>query len=425
MSEQIKTNITSEIGKLETVIIHRPGPEVENMTPRNAERALYSDILNLSIAIKEYDQFSGVLKKVSNTLEISDLLADILANSEVKKRLLWDICCNEEVCYAADQLIELPENELAKQLIEGVPLKKVNLTNYLSEERYLLRPLHNLFFTRDSAMGLNGTMFIGKMANRVRERESLIIEAIFNHHILFETSTCNPLHAEKETGKLSKATLEGGDFLVGRSDILVIGTGVRTSTHGIDFILEKLKNTTLEKRHIVVQELPHFPESFIHLDMVFTFLDRDACMVYEPIVFELNRYRTIHVEIDNGQVKHISQEANIPQCLKKLGMDLKPIVCGGSADLWIQEREQWHSGANFFAFAPGKIIGYERNTHTLNELHKNGFEILSASDVITGKVSVDDYSRCVVTIAGSELARGGGGARCMTMPIQREDPGLK
>jgi arginine deiminase len=421
MKSKIKTSVTSEIGPLEAVILHRPGPEVENMTPQNAERALYSDILNLSIAVQEYDQLQGVLSKICKTLEVSDLLTDILENKEVKIKLLKEICCNEEVCSASEVLMHLPAKILSRQLIEGVPLVKDNLTKYLSDERFLLRPLHNLFFTRDSAMGVNGSMVIGRMANIVRERESLIMEAIFNHHPMLETTTYNPIYSEKINNKWGKATLEGGDFQVGRSDILVIGTGVRTSTQGIDFVIDKIMETSSQKRHIIVQELPSVPESFIHLDMVFTFLDHDSCMVYEPIIFELNRYRTIHVEIDNGKVKQISQEANIPQCLKKLGMDLKPITCGGKADLWVQEREQWHSGANFFAFAPGKVIGYERNIHTLNELNKNGFEIITAKDVIAGKKSPDNYSRCVVTIAGSELARGGGGARCMTMPIRRKE----
>ena len=105
--------------------------------------------------------------------------------------------------------------------------------------------------------------------------------------------------------------------------------------------------------------------------------------------------------------------------LSKLGIDLKPIPCGGNADHYTQEREQWHSGANFFATAPGKIIGYERNNHTIEELNKNGFDVLIAMDVIEGKVSPDRYNKCVIQIAGSELARGGGGARCMTMPIRR------
>ncbi len=421
MVEKISTSITSEVGRLESVILHRPGPEVENMTPRNAERALYSDILNLSIATKEYDQLKGVLSKVATIFEVSDLLSDILENSELKLKLLQDICCNEEVCPSAQKLAELDSKVIARQLIEGVPLEKNNLTHYLSEERFLLRPLHNLFFTRDSAMGVNGSMVIGRMANRVRERESIIMESIFNHHPFFETKTYNPVVAEKQNYFSGKATIEGGDFLVARKDIQVIGTGIRTNTKGIDFVTDQIKLHSPERRHIIVQELPAVPESFIHLDMVFTFLSQDSCMVYEPIIFEQNRYRTIHVEIDNGNVKHISQVANILQCLKELGMDLKPISCGGKADPWIQEREQWHSGANFFAFSPGKIIGYERNIHTLNELNKNGFEIIAAKDVIAGKKSPDDYHKCVVTIAGSELARGGGGARCMTLPVRRKE----
>jgi arginine deiminase len=154
--------------------------------------------------------------------------------------------------------------------------------------------------------------------------------------------------------------------------------------------------------------------------MVFTILNYDSCMVYEPVVYKLNRYKTISIRIDNGKVK-IREQPNIPEALRKLGIDLKPIVCGGKKNPWTQEREQWHSGANFLAFAPGKIIGYERNVNTLEELNKNGFDIIKALDVIGGEVNVDDYQKCAVSIAGSELARGGGGARCMTMPVKRAE----
>lgn len=416
----MKTSINSEIGKLGGVIIHTPGSEVENMTPENAERALYSDILNLSIASKEYAQLAGVLQKITQVFEVKQMLADILEKPAAKVQLLHEICNHEGISCMEEQLAEKPASVLANLLIEGIILERTNLTNYLSNEKFLMRPLHNLFFTRDSAMGMNGNMLIGRMANPVRERETMIMEAIFNHHPAFETKTLNPIKPLHGIPIDANATLEGGDFQVIRNDIYVIGTGVRTSTQGIDFIIENIKKQNKGVHHIVVQELPSTPESFIHLDMVFTCLNNDACMVYEPVVYGLSRYKTIYIKIDNGKVQ-INEQPNIPDALKKLGIDLKPITCGGKKDPWIQEREQWHSGANFFAFAPGKIIGYERNVNTLEELNKNGFEIIRALDVIKGNVNLENYGKCTVTIAGSELARGGGGARCMTMPVRRAE----
>ncbi len=415
----MKTSINSEFGKLEAVIIHQPGSEVENMTPENAERALYSDILNLSIASKEFAQLEGVLKSVTSVFYVKNLLTDILSDENVKVNLLKEICRNEgNVCNPL-KLAEYQPEKLANLLIEGVVLEKNNLTNYLSNERFLLRPLHNLFFTRDSAMGMNNHMLIGKMANPVRERETLIMEAIFSHHPHFETSVINPAKPKHGIAANLKSTIEGGDFQVARENVFVIGTGVRTSTQGIDFIIENIKQLKKETQHIIVQELPSTPESFIHLDMVFTFLNTDSCMIYEPVITRMNRLRTIHIQIENGKVTKIEENPNILVALQKLGIDLKPVYCGSKTDSWIQEREQWHSGANFFAFAPGKVIGYERNSHTIDELNNNGFEVLKAADVIEGKISVDDYKKCVVLIAGSELARGGGGARCMTMPVRR------
>ena len=414
----MQTAVHSEIGKLEGVIIHTPGSEVENMTPENAERALYSDILNLSIASVEYAQFAGVLKKVANVYEVKALLSEILQNSNVKEQLLNEICITEHLDNCK-QLLEAAPSEVANLLIEGVVLEKTNLTNYLSNERFLLRPLHNLFFTRDSAMGLGDNMLIGKMANPVRERESIIMEAIYKHHPQFQTLTLNAAKPRKGLLVNRNSKIEGGDVQIAREDVFVIGTGVRTSTQGIDFIIENVKQLKKEKHHIIVQELPETPESFIHLDMVFTFLNTNECMVYPPVIFGMSRFKTIHIELENGKVNKIEEHANIPAALKTLGMDLNPIYCGGNSDPWIQEREQWHSGANFFAFAPGKIIGYQRNVHTIEELNKNGYEVLAATDVIAGKVSTDNYKKCVVTIAGSELARGGGGARCMTQPFKR------
>jgi arginine deiminase len=262
-------------------------------------------------------------------------------------------------------------------------------------------------------------MLIGKMANPVRERESVIMESIFKNHPLFLSKTLNPSKPEFGIEFNEKSTIEGGDFQVASENVFVIGTGVRTSTQGIDFIIENIKHLKTETQHLIVQELPSTPESFIHLDMVFTFLNTDSCMIYEPVITQMNRLRTIHIQIENGKVNKIEEEPNIMVALQKVGIDLKPVYCGGQSDSWVQEREQWHSGANFFAIAPGKIIGYERNSHTIEELNHQGYEVLKATDIISKKVSIDDYQKCVILIAGSELARGGGGARCMTMPVRR------
>lgn len=417
MVQKIGVDVRSEIGDLEAVVIHTPGYEVENMTPQNAERALYSDILNLSIAQKEYKQLSDVLRKFAKVYEIKDLLNEVLSNERVKSTLVEKICNNEGFHDIRDYLISRSPSELSRMLIEGVILKKDTLTRFLSKDRYSLPPLHNFFFTRDSAVSIFDQVMITKMANKVRERESLIMEAIFDYGNMFSTKTFNPY---QDSNYNNSIMIEGGDVLVAREDIILIGYGARTSTQGIDYVLGKLKGLKEKKLHVIVQELPLHPESFIHLDMVFTLLDKGDCMVYEPVVFRTNKYQTVHITIENGNVSCIKEEKNMVEVLRNLGMDLNPIVCGGTRDPWIQEREQWHSGANFFSIAPGKVIGYERNVYTMEEMNKNGYEIIKAADILNNKVDYNKIAKFVIALEGSELPRGGGGARCMTMPVKRK-----
>ena len=418
-NNKVTLNVQSETGTLEAVMLHYPGAEVENMTPKNAQRALYSDILNLSIAQKEYEQMYGVLKKHTKVFEVRKLLTEFLKDPVQKEVLLRKICTTENVMQYFEYLMQLSEKEVTRVLIEGLPAKINSLTEYLKDDYYALLPLYNFYFTRDACVTIGKNLLVCNMANNVRARESHIVEAIFNNNKLFDSSIIN---ANNFVGDgTSSMNIEGGDVLIVNKDILLIGNGSRTSSQAIDSLITQLCLNEKQRKHVIVQQLPHSPESFIHLDMVFTLLDNNTAMVYKPLILENTPYKTIHIQIDNGKVSKIATVNNIPTALKKLGVDIEPIICGGKADEWDQEREQWHSGANFLSIAPGKVMSYSRNIHTLEELNKNGFEITSAWDVINDKYDVNSASKCVITIDGSELPRGGGGARCMTMPLRRKD----
>jgi arginine deiminase len=414
MKKSIKIN--NETGLLRTVVLHKPGREIENMVPKNAQRALYSDILNLSVASAEYNVFESVLKHTTDVFYITNLLTDILRQEELKQALLHEVCQNENVQYIPDLLRTLDNLTLAKLLIEGIPLRKDNLTNYLNPDKYILKPLNNFFFVRDTAFCINNTLFVSNMANNVREREAILVKYIFRNHNIFKSFENNIITGQDY---LPGANIEGGDVIIAKDDVILFGLGARTNALGIDSVINKLKERKPDF-FAVIQELPIDIESFIHLDMVFTIIDSHVCLVYNPLLTQKNRFQTFLIQVSNGEVIKIEQMDSFPKALKRAGLDFNFISCGGDEPT-NQEREQWHSGANFFSIGKGKIMGYSRNKHTLEALNKKGFEIIDA------KMAVDDinkiytfHSKVAITIEGSELSRGGGGCRCMTLPLLRD-----
>ena len=416
-----KINLYSEIGRLNAVLLHRPGREIEAMTPTNASEALYSDILNLDIVNEEYRHFSGALERVTKVYYVMDLLAEVLADEGVRQQLVRESCQADGCEWLAPELMGHDATTLARELIEGVEASSI-LTPHSSlhtqpstlhpQERYALKPLYNLFFTRDASSCLYKKVLINSMSFEVRKRESLIYSAIFSRLCGAEV-----LWAQKSD---AKARTEGGDVQVVRPGLLSIGMGIRTNKAGINYLVEQMRPDN-DGFSISVQELPHKPDSFIHLDMVFTHLSQHHCMVFEPMLKKTGVFSGMHTYVIStaGQRTEVKEYANILEAFRSQRIDFEPIINGG-ADPWHQEREQWHSGSNFFAFGENHIIGYRRNRHTIEALHQAGFEVLKAEEVAAGTVDPWAYEKAVVTFAASELPRGGGGARCMTCPIDRD-----
>lgn len=406
-------NIHSEIGKLKRVIVHTPGQEIENMTPARAADALYDDILSLPAALDEHRQLSGALGLFAQTLEITDLLAFVLDNPAVRQELLSSLCTLFEARELVDELIELDSRALARQLIEGTPMRKNTLERYLSPLRFMLPPLPNTFFTRDAAMCVNDRVIIGSMASRSRIAEALILKTLFSHHPELHGGG---FYFDGSTGRGEKLTMEGGDVLMIREDLCVIGYSERTSVRGIDALLSAMARVGTIKNVIVV-ELPK-TRATIHLDMIFTMLDTDKAMVFSPLMLGSRRCRAFKFQFEGGKIKSINDSTGLLEALRDFDIDLKPILCGGDDDFY-QEREQWNSGANFFTIAPGTIIGYGHNLRTIDALSQAGFEVTPSETLIASGQRPEGKGTRVITIDGNELARGGGGCRCMTMPIER------
>jgi len=411
--------IASEIGTLRSVIVHRPGSELETVTPANATELLYNDVLFLDSAEREHRQLTAVLGRTARVHYLRELLADVLAEPEPRQALLDAVCRWHDCPQLAPALAERPADELAHALIEGVRHPEASLAAAINPAGWAIPPSPNAFFTRDPAFCVGSRGIVGAMASQVRGTEAMIMRAVFRWHPLLQ-GTEGLVDGVAEQAGAAPVKFEGGDVHVLRDDLLVIGCSERTSVAGIDRLLQAV-GASGQIIDVVIVLLPR-ARATIHLDMIFTMLDHDLCAVFEPLVVGPQRSRVVSARVQDGRVARFAIEDGLLSALARLGMPLDPVHCGGD-DPVRQVREQWASGANLLALAPGKVIGYARNRGTFEALAARGFRVVHAEDVAAGTVDLLAPGRCAVMMAGAESSRGGGGCRCMTLPVRRDPIG--
>ena len=400
---------TSEIGRLRKVMLHRPGLELENLMPEYLERLLFDDIPYLKDAQREHDAFADCLRQQGvEVVYLADLVVQSLTGREVREDLIRQFLDESGVTdhrsreLLEDYLERMDDRKMVDAMMAGVRKSQLRgsggrLGDYLSnlEDDYpfAVDPMPNLYFTRDPFATIGTGVSLHKMHTVTRNRETLFGKFIFEHHPVYK-------NAPRWYDRGLTSSLEGGDILILSPQVLAVGISQRTREDSIDTLAEAVLSYDGTFRKVLAFDIPK-TRSFMHLDTVFTMVDRDKFTVHPNIlssitvfVMELDENRKMKIRQEDGRLEDILKE--------HLHLDKVTLIpCGQGSEI-DAAREQWSDGSNTLAIAPGEVVVYARNYVTNQSLEEAGIR--------------------VHTIPSSELSRGRGGPRCMSMPLWRDDP---